>query len=342
MSIVTSSISQMVHQLARVPKQHRFVILPHINADGDAIASSLALRLLLKRLGYQAEVYVEEPCINFKWIKESSELKQTLVYNLFQDYSVFLLDHSQLDRLGKRAQFLANAETVWMIDHHQWQQAEVEKFVVDKPYCLWLDAQRSSTAEMVGYLSKEIIAQNEPLVVLDRQLAELLLIGIYSDTYGLRYSNSTENTFHLMSWLITAKPQLQEIASKLFDSSSLAKFKLKGRVFSKAVLDDELPVLFYVVEAFEFIDCKASKDDLEGIVSEMLNVEGVEIAILGRQENRSQFKYSLRSKGKYDVAAICRHFGGGGHAKAAGCTLEGSKYQTLSDLLQYIKQLEQV
>jgi phosphoesterase RecJ-like protein len=114
-----------------------------------------------------------------------------------------------------------------------------------------------------------------------------------------------------------------ELADHLLEKMTIGKLKLLQTALSRLTFSDNLEIGWLYMTKDDLRECGAVADDLEGIVNYALNVDGVEVGILFKETEAGQVKASLRSAGKADVAAIAQSFGGGGHVRASGCTMDG-------------------
>ena len=287
-------------------KSQKVAILTHINADGDAIGSSQAMAEVLKNRGKTVKIYTEEPVekrLNF--ISDGI----TVFDNDFEKADTcIVLDCGSIDRTGKRIVILEQAQAVINIDHHRTNTMFGDENLVMP------DA--AATGEILALLFNEMgIEYNEVI-------AKYLYVAICSDTGRFSYSNVSKQTFLVAAKLVEYNINHPEISRLLFESkdlnTELMRAELTGNIHSyfggklRTVSADRSLAEKYAI----------AEEDIQDIVDIPRRIAGTEIAA-GLKEKDGKIRVSLRSNGNADVSEIAISFGGGGHAKAAGCTLEG-------------------
>jgi phosphoesterase RecJ-like protein len=153
-------------------------------------------------------------------------------------------------------------------------------------------------------------------------MATCLYAAILSDTGTFTYASTTAHTFALVHDLAAHGANPSQIARDIYFSNPESKIRLLGIALSNLNIDGDIAWAWITAEAMDRIG--AGAEDCEGVVNYLISIAGVESAVFLREvPDISQFRLSIRSKGKLDVARIAEHFGGGGHRSASGCTLEG-------------------
>lgn len=282
------------------------VVLSHISADGDAVASCAAMAVMLRELGIPFEVYFEEPIDErFKFI--AGDVK---VYdgNVIDYDTAIVLDCGDVARLGKRAKLL-EGKTVINIDHHKTNPMFGDAQLVME------DA--SATGEVLFLLS-EVLGTK-----MNYELARCLYSAICSDTGCFAYSNVSPKTFMIASELIKYDINHAEIARLLFDcvdiKSELIKAELVKSIHSHC--DGKIRTVAITKEMAKGFG--VGVEDIQGLVEMPRRIRGTEIAVALKERDDS-IRISLRANGDCDVAEAAMKFGGGGHTKAAGCTIDAT------------------
>ena len=277
-------------------------IAGHVRPDGDCIGSCLGLYQYLRdnRPEIQADVYLEDPRPEFSYLPGFSEVKTSCEEKAYD--LVVLLDVSSEERIGVAAPLLAKAGKTICIDHH----------VTNTEYCEinHVEPDASSACEVLfGLLEEEKIS--EPC-------AEALYTGIVTDSGVFQYSSTSPHTMRVAAALMEKGVPFTRIIEDAFFKKTYVQNQIMGR---KKVMD------FYGL----------TPGDMDGIVSQLKNTEGVHVAIFLYELEPQVFKVSLRSDELVDVSKIAAVFGGGGHARAAGCTMSGSPYDVINNLTLYIE-----
>lgn len=288
-----------------IERAQSVAILPHVSADGDAIASCKAMEHVLKRIGKTAIIYAEEEL--------EPRLKNMedgiVVFNgtVPEHDTCIVLDCGDIERTGERHVFMDNAKNVINIDHHQTNTYFGDvNFVMPKA---------SSTGEILGLLCKEAG------IALDRELAFYLYTAICSDTGCFAYSNVSPQTFRIAADLIEFDINHAEIARLMFDCVELEAELLKSELIRgmHSYYGGKLRIVA-IDEAIEE-KYKLQPNQIQGMVDIPRRIQGTEIAASIKFSD-GKIRASLRSNGDADVSEIALKFGGGGHIKASGCTLD--------------------
>ena len=286
-----------------------FLITSHVRLDGDALGSELALYHMLRHMKRDALVYnQDETPQNYRFLPGSD----TIVYRLppVEKFdAAFILDCSELERVGQQANMIGTIKRIINIDHH----------ISRGGFCdiTFLDHQASSTGELIYRLAEEMALD------LTEEMATNLYAAILTDTGGFRYGNTGSSAMIAAGSMIEKGANPQWIGENIYESKPLAKIKLLMKVLETMTFDCDGKIGSMVVLRKTIKSAGALPEHTEGFVDIPRSVEGVEISILYNELSENYFKISFRSKGKTDVERIARAFGGGGHTNASGCEIEG-------------------
>ncbi|HSG82716.1 MAG TPA: bifunctional oligoribonuclease/PAP phosphatase NrnA [Gemmatimonadota bacterium] len=220
-----------------------------------------------------------------------------------------VVDASQPDRLGDFEPAYESPRTV-VIDHHAVTSQRIEATLE------LIDATAAATAELVY----DILLQAGDLV--SPATATALYVGLVTDTGSFRYSNSTPHAHRVAAKLIENGADPESLYRPLFANLTCAELGTLRAAIERLQRDEEMGITWSALDASiagEF----GALDEYEEVIDHLRNLQGTEVAVLFREMNGGTVKVSFRSTGKTDVAAVARSFGGGGHEKAAGATLEG-------------------
>jgi phosphoesterase RecJ-like protein len=309
----------------------KIAIAGHIRPDGDCIGSCTALYLYLKQnkeeLGFdKIDVYLEPFGNEFRILTGVDEIKHT--YESEELYDVFIsLDCGSLDRLGNALKFYNTAKKTINIDHHISNQSfgKVNHVVADA----------SSTCEVLFTLMEE--------VQITKEIAEALYVGIIHDTGVFKHSNTSEKTLNIAGKLISKGIGFSELIDESFYAKTYIQNQILGRCLMESILVLDGRVVFGAINRKMLDFYEASSSDLDGIIDQLRVTKGTEVAIFVYETDFQEFKVSMRSNGEVNVSRIAVYFGGGGHIKAAGCTMKGSLHDVINNLTPHIEaQLNQL
>ena len=302
--------------LEEIKKAERIVILTHENPDGDAVGSSIAMYLGLKELGKTPDIIIPEFPRAFENlpgienIKKESDIKN---YDL-----AIALDTASIKMLNGYSKYFEDAKTKIVIDHHSSNTMFGDYNYVDQdsPACAQL------LLVLFNYLNIEV----------SKEIGTDILAGIITDTGGFRYDGVTAETFELVAGLCQKGVKVSKVYQKVFASTSKSKFFLHRIALDRLELLDNEKIAFTYITKNDENSVGAENGDYDGIVEQGRDIEGVEISIFLRETEKG-IKASLRSKDYVNVSELCRIFGGGGHIRAAGCTIPGTIEQVKTQIL---------
>ncbi len=311
-------------------KAGRVLLSTHVNPDGDAVGSLLGLRRVLRAYGVEATAVLADP-VPVKYIflvdepvfgPGDEELARSTAAAPF-DLVVFI-DASERERVGEVAerfpQWSRPGALLVNIDHHIGNTGFGDIVI--------LDPERASSGELVLEVADVLGVTVDPVT------ARQLYTAVLTDTGRFQFSNTNEACLRAAGRLVTAGADPQTIAERIYFERPAAFYRLLGHLFEHMTLHAEGRICVFRVSLDETAAFfRDGPYDSEGIVDFTVQVEGVEIGAFLRQTGEKTFRASLRSRGEINVRAIAETFGGGGHEKAAGCTLEGEMSEVLGRLI---------
>lgn len=302
-----------------------FALIGHVSPDGDAAGSCVAMAMALQALGKRALVCLPGgmPAMYARYPGAEAVVRPGAPAP-FAPRTAFALDVSDEGRLGDaRALFDGCAERA-VLDHHATNPGFGD-------VCL-VDGARAATGE----LALELI---EALgVPLDRAMATWLYIAVSTDSGNFSFSSTTPGTMRAAAKLLEAGVDVAGLTRALYRTRTLGKTRLLGRVLSGLEISEDGRMAWARMTDEMFAETGALREDSDGIVNDLLEIEGVEFAALAETRGAAT-KFSLRSKDWLDVAAqVAQPLGGGGHARAAGCTIEAPLEEALARVLARAKQ----
>ena len=300
----------------------------HIRPDGDCIGSCLGVWNYIQDNypDIQADVYLEQIVPKFRFLKGADLVKTDCSEE--RNYDLFIsLDASDRERLGEAVKYLDTAKRSVCVDHHITNPGFADEN--------WIVADASSASE----LAWEIMEEEK----ISKHTAEALYMGIAHDTGVFQYSNTSLKTMQIAGSLIAKGINFSQIVDNTFYKKTYIQNQILGRALVESILLLDGRIIVGRVRQKDMEFYGAIPADLDGIVSQLRVTDGVEVAIFLYETGNHQYKVSLRSNGPVDVSAVCAYFGGGGHVKAAGCTMYGTVYDVINNLTLHIeKQLEQL
>ena len=288
----------------------------HVRPDGDCVGSVMGLYLYLQKEMPDAEidVYLDRPADIFGCISKIEDIKSG--FNVDKVYDAFVVLDTAPDRLGDAEPIYQTARKKINIDHHISNTGYGDVSVVEP--------ERSSTAELLYEL------MNPEMI--DEEIAKAIYIGIIHDTGALRYSNTSPRTLQIVAELIKFGFDFPQIIEETFFEKTYLQTQIMGRAVleSMRILDNRCIVSVVSRRMMEFY--RVTSKDLDGIINQLQSVKGVDCAIFMHELGTLEYKVSMRSNGRVDVAAVAVKFGGGGHVRAAGCTMNGTYHDNINNL----------
>lgn len=291
------------------------VITSHVNPDGDAVGSSLALYHYFTKKGKNVSVVMPNQYPDFlKWLPGNDDIiicskNKTVAAEVFEDAGlIFLLDFNSPGRAGKTEKLItgSNAFKI-MIDHHPKPAAFADVLISD--------TLASSTAELIF---RFIESADDPELIDDKS-ATCLYAGIMSDTGSFNYNSSQPETYRVLAELLKRGIDKDYIYSMVYDNFSENRIRLLGYCLDKKMVVLPLHKTAYIsLSLAEKKQYKYIRGDAEGFVNYPLSVKGV-IFVAFFMENDDHIKISFRSKGDFDTNIFAENnFDGGGHINASG------------------------
>lgn len=303
----------------------KIAIAGHIRPDGDCIGSCTALYQYLKqnienKEPWQVDVYLEPFGNEFNVLHCVDEIKHSFESDVV--YDVFIsLDCGSLDRLGNAVKYFHTAKKTINIDHHISNQSfgMVNHVVADA----------SSTCEVLYDLLEE--------ERIDKEIAKSLYIGIIHDTGVFKHSNTSEKTMQTAGKLMSKGIEYSKLIDETFYSRTYMQNQILGRCLMESilVLDGKVVVSSINRKMLDFY--QAASSDVDGVIDQLRVTKGTEVAIFIYETGIHEYKVSMRSNGEVNVSKIAVYFGGGGHVKAAGCTIHGTLHDVINNITPQIE-----
>jgi phosphoesterase RecJ-like protein len=237
---------------------------------------------------------------------------------------IIVVDASSPDRIGKFEEFLRKGVTSIVIDHHATNTYFANE--------CWVDASYSSAAQMILDLLKLMDVEY------DSDLALMNYLGIATDTGFFRYSNVDSSVFEAAAELVKLGADPAFVATTILETRKIEELFLERDAIDNIKLISENRFAYSYLTMKDFERHSLTEDDFTGFVGELRSIESVEVALFASEAGNGQAHVSMRSKRYFDVSEIAVAFGGGGHQKASGFTLnyEGDLKEALAEVVEMI------
>ena len=294
----------------------------HVRPDGDCVGSCMGMYLYLKKAlpDAQIDVYLEKPADIFDCIHGIEDVRTDCSKDCV--YDVFIVLDTSKERLGDAEKYFRTAKKTINVDHHISNASGCG----DVNYC---KPDASSASELVYELLEE--------KYMDAEIAKALYLGIVHDTGVFQYSNTTPDTLRIAAKLLAYGFDFSKLIDETFFEKTYVQNQVLGRALLESIRFMDGRCIFSSIDLKTMEFYKVVPKDLDGIVSQLRITKGVECAIFLYQTKTLEYKVSLRSNGKVDVATIASYFGGGGHVRAAGCTMQGTVHDCVNNLSEQIE-----
>lgn len=312
----------MSRLLEMIQEAETIAVLGHVRPDGDCVGSCLAVYGYIREQAPEktVQVYLEKPDGKYGYLRGFEEISQDAATGITYDLCI-CLDSGDKERLGAFSVYLDTAKASICVDHHITNRGYAGENVICP------DA--SSTCEVLcGLLEEDRIS---------RETAECIYTGILHDTNVFKNSNTTAATMETAGKMMAKGINFSRIIDESFYKKTYVQNQILGRALLESVTFLDGKCIFSVVRRKDMVFYGVESSDLDGIVDQLRVTEGVEVAIFLHETENHVYKVSMRSKERVDVSKVAAYFGGGGHVRAAGCTMSGSVYDVLNNLSRHIE-----
>mgnify|MGYP001097834421 CR=1 FL=1 len=297
------------------------ILLIHEKPDGDCLGSALALGHHLSSEGYQAVLYHPEPiAIGYEFLPGQDMIKIYPEQELPKGRPIIAVDCADLGRL---LYSLPPDVPIINIDHHS-SNTFFGDFNLVNP-------EAAATGEIIFELLVEAPPKFSP------PIATCLYVALSADTGSFRYSNTTAKTFRIASELLKWGANIELIREHLFERRPLRELLMIKLALAKMQFSLNGKMVWSVLSYSELAEFDLLNTDTESVISLLRSVEGVEVALVFKELEPEKVKISFRSKKSCNVNLLANEFGGGGHARAAGCSLEGNLKELTTRVIRRIE-----
>ena len=303
----------------KIFSEDNIVVISHVNPDGDAIGSGLALTLGLKKMAKNVRFILQDKYPDsVKFLNEINIVEQYDENNEYKFDLSICVDGATDDRLGKAKELLKNRFVI-NIDHH------ISNTLYGK---LNYVEEISSTSELIYKFLKFCE------IDIDINMAEALYTGLVNDTGNFSHDNVTEKTFEMAAELKRIGASNSKVVREFFNTKSLPAIKLLGIAMYEMEYNENKKLVYYFMSKEILDKYNGRKEDTEGIVEKLISFKEAEVSLFLREDKIGVIKGSMRSKHDIDVNKIASIFGGGGHRKAAGFTSELPAEEIIKKVLE--------
>ncbi|TVY10613.1 DHH family phosphoesterase [Paenibacillus cremeus] len=301
-----------------------FLVVSHMQPDGDAAGSTFAVAFMLQSLGKRYTLMNEGPMPEkFMYMAGPNTIINHEMNPPERKFGrVISVDCADYARIGNVNECFEDEVLILNIDHHATNDLFGHANLVRS------DA--AATVEVLYDLSVELGISFTP------ELNICIYSGLLTDTGGFRYSNTSPKVLQIAADMLTRGVRGYELAERLLEKMTYGQVSLLKKGLNTLSFAYNKRVAWLSVTINDLADTDASSEDMDGLVNYARNVEGVEVGILFKEKQSGVIKVSLRSGGQADVAAIAKRFGGGGHIKAAGCTVHGSMEEAITRVVEEV------
>lgn len=304
-----------------IKKSKNVLLTAYHRYDGDAVGCEIAIYWALKKMNRTSLIFnlnMKKEDSLFKFlegfdtietdIKKLSDIKFDLIITF---------DSGEFPNLDKIKNCVGNLPIV-NIDHHK-----TSSFYGD---INWVEPKRAATGELVFELLKKL------KVKFDKNIAEALFVAISTDTGRFTFPNTSKNTFAIATELSKYNVDMGKIYLNLYCNKTVNELKLQAECIEKIQLINDGKIAMIALGKDVFDKVKFMPSDFQEYVDLIKSINGVEVALLLREDN-GKIRTSIRTNGKIDAAELAEKFGGGGHSRASGCTLDCSLEDAVNKFL---------
>lgn len=312
--------------------RHRaFLLTTHINPDGDAIGSEVAMARWLRGLGKKVRVLNDSPTpLAFGWLQADEPFEvydEALCEQRFAEAdALIVLDTGNRQRIGRLARHLdRHAIAIAIVDHHVSHEGFGQVNVIEP--------ELASTASLVFEL------MSEAGVALDPIAAEALYVGLFTDTGNFRYSNTDARAHRMAASLVEAGVDASDVTSRVQATAPAGRLRFFGEALAALQMLEGGRLAVVEATPDQFARHGLVGADTEGLVDMPRSIAGVEVVALFSEVEPGKVKVSLRSTGNVTIDQVCSRLGGGGHPHAAGVQMRGTREEAKARILPEIVRL---
>ena len=303
-------------------------LYPHVNIDGDALGSCVALSYALTELNKECSIVLTEDLPdNLKFLDEKGLFSRKINKGEVIDSDIsIIVDSGELKRIPGREDCFLNSKIKICIDHHGTSEA-----FCDYNY---IDPKAAATGQLIWKLIGELKKASclEFKKETKAAIADALFAAITTDTGDFQYSNTQKESHVIVAELYDWGLNANKVSVEIYQSNRVERLKLTAEVLSQMELicDGRVAIAYCSQEMLKKTGAKM--EETEWIASDLRGIKGVEVAVFLKEESLDSIKVSLRSKERFDVAELAGRFDGGGHIRASGYTVNCKLDDAIRDI----------
>ena len=311
----------------KILEYDNILIITHILGDGDTLGSAAALCQAVREQGKNAWIMIEDKVPEYLKFLVVDMCVEELPFK--GNYISVAVDCSDMERFPERRKIFRSGEICINIDHHL-----TNTFFGDYNY---VEPDSAATSEIIYLLLKAM------KIEISKEAAEKIYAGINTDTGKFQNANTTARSHKIVSELYKTGIDHITVGIKLFQSVKPEKLMLENKIIGNIEMFHDGRGACTVVTQKMLEETGTLMEDTEGIVEILRSLDGVEISVFLKEMGEEEVKVSMRAKKEADVSKISSLFGGGGHVKAAGCTINKDISEAKEMILREVeKELEMI
>ncbi|MGE5675183.1 MAG: DHH family phosphoesterase [Mycobacterium leprae] len=296
----------------------------HVSPDGDSIGGTLAMVRALQKAGKRAVAVGVDPVPRIFHFLPGWDTLFTPWQEVEGDWDLAcFLDCGDLERIGDAMPLVARCKHNLNVDHHSTNTGYGEYNYLD------------FKAAAVGELAYRLLRQMD--LPLDQEIATCLYTALVTDTGSFKYDSTAPSTHRIAAELIELGVKPYEVASAVFENEAPGRLALLGHALRTLQIDETGRIAWLHVTRAMLEEVGAGDEDVEGLVNYARSVTGVEVGLIFRETPEGIVRVGLRSRRQVDVGRIAKQFGGGGHARAAGCGMDCPLHEAKERILSVVK-----
>lgn len=309
-------IIDLIAAVEFLKENNNYLILTHAHPDGDTLGCGLALKEALTALGKNAVVCCADA------VPEKYSYMGSIGSDDFKPEKIIAVDVADTKLLGNDFEEKYAEKIDLCIDHHESNRLYAARTL--------LDASAAAACEIVLDVIRGLGVE------ITKRIADCIYTGLTTDTGSFRYSNVTPRTMYMAADMIAAGAENAKINTAMFETKTATSIALEGLAIKNMKMYFDNKCAFITITREMFRESGSDETETEAITALPRQIEGVKIGITMREEKSGKFKVSMRGNDDVNVAEICAIMGGGGHSKAAGCTVDGPLENATKNILENV------
>lgn len=290
-----------------IQSSHSIAISGHMNPDGDCIGACLGMMDLLKRMGKEPVILKNDNLPDYlSFLNPDHYYREDCFEKKFDLF--ILLDLGSINRAGKSSVTMEKAKKSLCFDHHvTTEEGETDLLLLDK--------KASSTCELIARFAKHCQLEMSPYA------ATALYTGLMTDSNRYLFATQTPKALRVGAWLMEQQADIKRVYRKLYQEKDLKKELVIFEYLKQAKSLQDGKILMTSIRKKDLEKQGMDFTDIDPLINEMKDIKGVEVSCVIKEYGPQEIRVSLRSKIKINVSEIAQNYGGGGHIRAAGFSL---------------------